>query len=126
VTSARRLAGIQAAYYVLTGVWSLAHRRSFERVTGRKREYWLVRTVGALAVANGAALGLAVGGRRRREGAVLALGSGLAFVASDVQAARSASRVYLADAVLHLALLPAWLRRWDGESPGPADADRWT
>ena len=57
----RGLAGLQAAYYVGTGLWSLVHRRSFERVTGPKREYWLVRTVGALAVAIGAALGLPLG-----------------------------------------------------------------
>jgi hypothetical protein len=110
--TARRVAGVQAAYYVVTGLWSIVHRRSFERITGRKREYWLVRTVGALAVAIGAALGLAAGSGRRREGAALALGSGAAFVASDLQAARSSSRVYLADAVLHFALLPAWLRDW--------------
>ena len=53
---ARGLAGLQAAYYVSTGLWSLVHRRSFERITGPKQEYWLVRTVGALAVAIGAAM----------------------------------------------------------------------
>ncbi len=110
--SARRIAGLQAGYYVLTGLWSILHRRSFERITGPKCEYWLVRTVGALALAIGAVLGLAVAGGRRREGAALAIGSGLAFVASDLQAARSSSRVYLGDALLHLALLPAWLRSW--------------
>jgi len=93
-------------------VWSLVHRRSFERVTGRKRDYWLVRTVGTLAVAIGTALGLAAGSGRRREGAVLAVASGLAFVGSDVQAAHSSSRVYLGDALLHALLVPAWLRRW--------------
>lgn len=110
--SARRIAALQAAYYVVTGVWSIVHRRSFERLTGPKREYWLVRTVGALAVAIGAALGLAAATQRRREGAALALGSGLAFVVSDLQAARAASRAYLGDALLHLLLLPAWLRPW--------------
>ena len=102
---ARGLAGLQAAYYVSTGLWSLVHRRSFERITGPKQEYWLVRTVGALAVAIGAALGLAAATGRRREGAVLALGSGLAFVASDLQAARASSRVYLLDVLAHLAFL---------------------
>lgn len=110
--TARRLAGVQAGYYVLTGAWSILHRRSFERVTGPKREYWLVRTVGALAIAIGAALGTAVAGERRREGAALAVGSGLAFIASDLQAARSSSRVYLGDALVHLAFLRAWLRPW--------------
>jgi hypothetical protein len=38
------LAAIQAAYLVSGGVWPI-HRRSFERVTGRKHDFWLVRTV---------------------------------------------------------------------------------
>lgn len=109
---ARRLAALHAAYYVATGLWSIVHRRSFEAVSGPKRDYWLVRTVGALAIAVGAALGVAAASGRRREGAVLAIGSGLAFVASDVQAARASSRVYVADALLHAVLLPAWLRSW--------------
>lgn len=113
--STRWIAGAQAAYYVLTGAWSILHRRSFERVTGPKREYWLVRTVGALAIAVGAALAVAVAKGRRAENAVLALASGAAFVAGDLQAARASSRIYLGDALLHLVLLPAWLRRWKGE-----------
>lgn len=118
MSTARRVACLQAAYYATTGAWAVVHRRSFEAVTGQKREYWLVRTVGALALANGAALAAAAGSGRRREGAVLALGTGLAFVASDLQAARVASRVYLADALLHLALLPAWFLPWEDEG-GP-------
>ncbi len=31
----------QAVLYVATGVWPLVHMRSFEAVTGRKRERWL-------------------------------------------------------------------------------------
>lgn len=58
--SPRAVAAAHAAYYVCTGLWSILHRRSFEAVSGPKREYWLVRTVGALATAVGAALGAAV------------------------------------------------------------------
>jgi hypothetical protein len=47
----------QAAYYLMTGLWPLFHRRSFEAVTGPKTDYWLVRTVGVLVAAIG-------GGRR--------------------------------------------------------------
>ena len=113
VISARKLAAAHAAYYVVTGAWSVAHRASFERVTGPKREYWLVRLVGGLAAATGASLGAAVlTGRRRPEAAVLALASSAAFVAADVHAARAVSRVYLGDVVLHAVFLPAWIRRW--------------
>jgi hypothetical protein len=50
---ARRLATIQGAYYLLTGLWPLAHLRSFQAVTGPKLEPWLVKTVGVLAAAIG-------------------------------------------------------------------------
>ena len=113
MTSARKLAAAHAAYYVATGAWSVVGRRSFERVTGPKRDYWLVRLVGALAVATGASLGCAVvTNRRRPEVVALALGAGAAFVAADAYAARSVSKTYLGDAALHALFLPAWVRRW--------------
>jgi hypothetical protein len=37
---------MHAPYLVATGVWSLAHRRSFERVTGPKEDYWLCKRSG--------------------------------------------------------------------------------
>ena len=46
--SPRTVAGIHATYYVVTGAWSVAHRASFERVSGPKRDYSLVRLVGGL------------------------------------------------------------------------------
>ena len=111
--SPRTIAGIHAAYYVASGAWSVAHRSSFERVSGPKRDYWLVRLVGALAVATGASLGCAVvANRRRPEVVALALGAGAAFVAADAYAARSVSKTYLGDAALHALFLPAWVRRW--------------
>src|SRR4051812_47162991 len=54
--SHRSLARLQAAYYVATGVWPIAHMKSFEAVTGPKVDHWLVRTFGALVTAAGAAL----------------------------------------------------------------------
>jgi hypothetical protein len=56
---AGRVAGLQAAYYVATGVWPLLHYDSFEWATGRKRERWLVETVGGLTLSVGAAAALA-------------------------------------------------------------------
>jgi hypothetical protein len=106
----RTLAAVHGAYYTLTGAWSLVHRRSFERVTGKKDDYWLVRTVGALAVAIGAPLGLAaVTKREEPEVVVLALGSCIAFVVGDLQAVQRGSRVYLGDAAVHGLLFLAWL-----------------
>ena len=45
----RRILQAQGAYYVATGVWAVVDRRGFETVSGRKTDYWLVRTVGLLA-----------------------------------------------------------------------------
>ena len=41
------VAGAQAVYYILTGVWPLVHIRSFMAVTGPKTDLWLARTTGA-------------------------------------------------------------------------------
>ena len=81
---ASTLRRLYAPYLVATGVWSLVHRRSFERVTGPKEDYWLVQTVGALAIAIGASLGVAVR-RRAQEPETIVLGPRVAL--------RSGSRV---------------------------------
>jgi hypothetical protein len=107
------LAGLHAAYLIASGLWGLLHRPSFERVTGKKTDYWLVRTVGGLAAATGVSLGVAVArGSRREETVALAIASGIVFAAADVHAARTQSRVYLGDVLVQLALVPAWLRPW--------------
>ena len=107
---ASTLRGLYAPYLVTTGLWSLAHRRSFERVTGPKEDYWLVQTVGALAVAIGISVGIAVR-RRAQEPETTALGAAscIAFGLASVRASRTESRVYLGDALLEIAFLAAWL-----------------
>ena len=55
---------MQAAFYVSTGVWPLLHRRSFERVTGPKTDFWLAQTVGLIVAAIG--IGLAQAASRER------------------------------------------------------------
>jgi hypothetical protein len=102
---------LQGPYYIVTGVWAVVHRRSFEAVSGAKTDYWLVRMVGALAAAIGTALTL--GAYRRRpaaEATVLAAGAATSFAIVDgVYAVRGRiSRVYLVDLVvqaLFIALL---------------------
>ena len=85
----REVAGLHAAYLVATGAWSL-HRASFEALTGRKTDYWLVRTVGGLAMACGLALGASVlRGRRSPETQLLAGAQALVFIGADLHAARS-------------------------------------
>jgi hypothetical protein len=107
------LAAVQASYLLGTGVWPLVHRRSFERMTGRKHDFWLVRTVGGLAAATGISLALAaLHGEKNRETSALALASGLVFGIADLRAARGYSRMYLGDGLLQLAFAPTWIRSW--------------
>src|SRR5687768_6580916 len=112
---------LQAAYYVITGLWPLISLRTFEAVTGPKVDDWLVHMVGLLAAAIGVTLW--VGARERRlPGALvlLAVLSTASFAAIDLRYALSGriSRIYLLDAaaegVLILALLAAWGARRRG------------
>jgi hypothetical protein len=104
---------LQAAYYVLTGIWPILHIRSFEMITGPKPERWLVRTLGGVVTAIGASLWTAA--RQSEPGAetsVLAFGGAAALAASDAIYAlkRRISPVYLADAAVQAALIGALTR----------------
>lgn len=109
----RRIATLQATFYITTGLWPLLHRRSFERVTGPKVDFWLAQTVGITIAAIGA--GLAQAGSRTprvpRELRTVALASaaGLATVDLYFVTQRRISTIYLADAAAELALIVAWL-----------------
>jgi hypothetical protein len=108
----------QAAYFVTTGAWPLLHRRSFERVTGPKDDYWLVQTVGLLVLSIGASL--AYGVRRGDPAPALrfaAVTAAVALAGIDVVhvARRRISPVYLADAVVELGIVAASLRAIRGK-----------
>jgi hypothetical protein len=114
VTRARILAGAHAGYLIATGVWPLVHRRTFERVTGPKRDFWLVRVVGGLVVVAGVALGVAVArGRRSPEMQAVAAGSAAVLAVADVWAGRNQSRAYFADVPMQALFAPAWFVPWD-------------
>jgi hypothetical protein len=112
--SERSVARAQAAFYLVTGIWPLVHRRSFERVTGPKVDFWLVETVGITVASIG--LGLAHALRRGRpvppelRTVAIAAAVGLAAVDTVYVARRRVSPVYLADAAAELALVFGWLR----------------
>ncbi len=42
----------QGLYYFVTAVWPLVHLRSFEKVTGNKKEDWLVYTVSLMILSS--------------------------------------------------------------------------
>jgi hypothetical protein len=107
----RRTATFQAAHFLVTGLWPIVSRPTFEAVTGPKTDYWLVRTVGALASVIGTTLGVAsYRNRVSSELAVLGIGSALAFGAVDVFYATTGriSRVYLVDAAVECLIAGGW------------------
>ena len=111
--SARRVAALQATYYLATGVWPLVHRRSFERITGAKTDFWLAQTVGVTVVAIGA--GLAETAARKRQvppelrTIACATAAGLALVDVYFVIRRRIAPIYLADAAVEAALLARWV-----------------
>jgi hypothetical protein len=111
----RRVAAAQALLYLSTGIWPLLHRRSFERVTGPKVDFWLVETVGVTVGAIGLGLTQALVGRGRipRELRTVAATAAVGLAALDTiyVARRRISPVYLVDAAAEAALATAWLRR---------------
>lgn len=99
--------GRPGVFWLATGLWPLAHYRSFEAVTGPKD----VKTMGALiAVVGGALL---VSARRRDptpEAAVLGAAAAAALTAADLRfvARGRISRVYLLDVVAEAPFLAGW------------------
>lgn len=99
-----------AGYYIATGLWPLLHRRSFEAVTGRKTDFWLVQMVGLLAASNGTAIAIALRKRKIRESTMaLAMLSAASFTAIDVVHVlrRRISPIYLGDAIVEVVLMAA-------------------
>lgn len=112
----RRIIAFQATYYFVTGLWPVIHMASFEAVTGPKTDDWLVRMVGLLAAAIGAALAVAARDHARVPAVVvLSAGAALAFAGVDLRYGLTGriSPVYLADAAVELGILAglAWTRR---------------
>lgn len=105
------VAGTQAVYFLLTGVWPLVHVRSFMAVTGPKHDVWLVKTVGVIVGVIGLALGVAA--LRRDLGPevmTLAVGSASGLAAVDVVyvAKRVIAPIYLLDAAAEAVLVAGW------------------
>lgn len=122
----RVIAAAHAGYYLFGGAWPLLSMRTFLRVTGRKRELWLVRTIAGLLLVIGALLG---DGARRGEPseelARLGAGSGAVFAAIDVWyglVRRRIPLVYVLDGAIQLAFAAAWARtvRHARRDPGAA------
>ncbi len=114
----------QSAVYVTTGLWPLVHLRSFEVVTGRKRDDWLVRANGAIFAAIGLGLGLAAV-RDRLTPEWRAMAVALAFGVIGVETTNLVrgriSWVYGLDAAFEAGMATVWLAagpRADGRASG--------
>ena len=113
IAATERPGTVHGAYYLASGAWPLAAYRSFELVTGPKREPWLVKMVGLLTVVIGFVVAMDPSGRvpqTRR----LAYATAAAYAAVDVWYAgvrRRIRPIYLLDALMEAALIGAWLSR---------------
>jgi hypothetical protein len=119
--AARWLALGQGVYYAATGAWPLVSMRTFEAVTGPKRDRWLVKTVGLLIGVIGGSLSFAAA--RPPVAAPLALlgaaSAGALGIVDVVYASRGRiSRIYLLDAVAEAAIVAAWAAvGWNRRGP---------
>jgi hypothetical protein len=102
----------QGLYYVISGGWSLVDIASFQKLTGRKTDLWLVKTVGLLLVAIGAGLILA-GTRNEFEPALILIGMGSAAALLAIEVVyvlkRVIPRIYLVDGVVEAGFLVGWV-----------------
>ena len=100
----------------MSGIWPLVHYRSFEKVTGPKKDDWLVKTVGVLVACIGVTL-LRSARRKARspETRFLALSSAAGLIGVDgyFSGIGRISKVYLLDAAVEAAFIAAWLNASD-------------
>ena len=114
----------QGGYYAATGVAPFLSRRAFEAVTGPKRDWWLVQTVGAVVAPVGAGL-MAAGASGRTTPEVIGIAAGCAagLAAIDVRHAVAGriSRMYLIDAACQAVALASLARAARAGRDGAAD-----
>jgi hypothetical protein len=104
-----------AAYDLVTGIWPVFGIESFQKISGRKTDIWLVKTVTLLILVIGGVIASA--GVRKQvtpEIAGLAIGSSAALTTIDViyVSQRRISPVYLLDALANLILIAGWVLAW--------------
>lgn len=101
-----------AAYFILGSLWPLVSGKTFQMVTGPKKDMWLVKTVALLLTVIGVVIGRA--GMKERitpEISHLAIGSAASLATIDVVYVSRGriSRVYLLDALGNALLIGGWV-----------------
>jgi hypothetical protein len=93
----------QGTYFFITGVWPLLSMRSFLKVTGPKRDLWLVKTVAVLVAAVGSVMAQA-GFHQRVERNTINLAKRSATVLAAIDTwfvlRKLIPPIYLADALI--------------------------
>jgi hypothetical protein len=121
--SRRAVAQWHGVFNLVSGLWPLVHRRSFEGLLGPKCDYWLVNTVGGLLVGNGFVQLCSTRSPQGRAAArLVGLGAASTLATIDVVyvSRRRVSRVYLLDAAFEVAWVVAWIvSDEDGSVVGP-------
>jgi hypothetical protein len=104
----RAIAVIQGTYYLLTGIWPFLHMASFEIITGSKKDKWLVKQVGLLAVAIGLALLI---GLKSGDDKLIGILSAASFVLIDFYYAANKiiAPTYLFDGFIQIFFVALWL-----------------
>lgn len=109
----KAMLSIQGFFYVLTGLWPLLHLKSFEAVTGPKKDKWLVKTVGLMITCSGLIFlySTCIGPSIPKETWLLAIMNALCLAAVDIHYARKdvIAKIYLADAAVELFMVGFYL-----------------
>jgi energy-converting hydrogenase Eha subunit E len=103
---------LQAAYYIITGIWPLLSINSFMDITGPKTDIWLVKTVGLLITAIGVTILFAAYNKRISvEIIILAVLAILCLTAIDIYYSFTdvISNIYLLDVLPEVFLLLFWM-----------------
>ena len=107
---------IQVIYYFITAIWPLLHIKSFEYITGPKKENWLVYTVSVLLLGYCGTVFYGMGNANFPSSELVVLSAlnalGLMLIDIIFVVRKTISKVYLGDAVAELILLVLIFSNW--------------
>jgi hypothetical protein len=100
---------LQGIYYLITAIWPIVHIESFEKISGKKRNHWLVYTVALLLFVS--SLVFLYSGFKRDvipvETIILSVGNALALTIIDIVFVlrNTIRKIYLLDASAEMLLI---------------------
>jgi hypothetical protein len=105
----------QGFYFLATGLWPIVDIASFLKVTGPKRDIWLVKTVAVLVCAIAVPLIIAgLNDRGTPEIVILGAGSAAVLMGIDVWyvSRKVIPPIYLCDALVEAIIIGCWTYVW--------------